>query len=66
MPDITLCENQTCPLRDNCKRGLLYNDEKPNQSWAYFDCTYCTRYKDYSYGKYESVYCEFQLKINEL
>ncbi len=58
MPDITLCQNQTCPLRDNCKRGISYNDEKPNQSWAHFEpvgqrIDYWTDELDYS--------CEFQI-----
>lgn len=62
MPDITLCTNKTCPLRDNCKRGQEYTDKNPNQSWAHFSPI--RKGTDYFNQEFWCV-CDFQLKINE-
>jgi hypothetical protein len=35
MADITLCTNQTCPLRSNCKRGAA--SAEPMQSYQHFE-----------------------------
>lgn len=65
MPDITLCTNSTCELRDNCKRALIYNDNKPNQSYKHFD--YVKLITDHLLDKKEDfIYCDFQLKIEKL
>ena len=63
MPDITLCTNKTCPLRDNCKRGVEY-PKSEYQSYCHFQYGYTTCYKNYPYEEYEMVTCKFQLKIN--
>ena len=59
MPDITLCTNSTCELRDNCKRALIYNDNKPNQSYQHFEPV-----KHYFYDRFEYK-CEFQLETTK-
>lgn len=63
MPDITLCENKDCLLRDNCKRGLVYNDEKPNQSWFYVEPVSLFDENGECYPEYRCK-CEFQIEIN--
>lgn len=61
MPDITLCQNQTCPLRDNCKRALKYEGELAHYQFysAHF-------FYDRGWDENDEIIhtCEWQLKLN--
>lgn len=62
MPDITLCTNDTCEIKDNCKRAIVYNDGKPNQSYQYFEPE--TKF-DHLENCFFYYNCKFQLKIKD-
>ena len=36
MPDITMCNNEVCPIKDTCYRHTATPDEFW-QSWSYFE-----------------------------
>lgn len=60
MPDFSLCSNLECALRDNCKRAIVYNDNKPNQTYTRFEPTdECIDYFNNEFAPF----CEFQKPI---
>ena len=58
MPDFSLCSNLECPLRDNCKRAMIYDDNKPNQSYTTFSFS-----KIITVDNEITYFCKFQKPI---
>jgi len=49
MPDMTLCDNKDCPLKDSCYRSLAEPDKK---------------YQSYASFEYEKNRCEYYINVN--
>ena len=60
MPDITICQNNECPMKEKCRRNEMHWQGKmdPYQSYTHFECDftlYCIGFmekKDITYEQH--------------